>query len=407
MKKSGNVLICAKNVIAGKEMELKENWAVLVEDGVIAKMGPAGELKQQVPEDMIVTYDQETLVPGFFDCHDHISWDTNMEDYLNQLVNLDAVECAARSTNYMKKDLNSGVTTGRCICAGFLIDVTNKRLVQEGVLEGPDILAGGIGIRSTTGHGRIGKPFNGVQEVRQAVRDNLVLGTDVVKLFTTGGSLRTDTWTRLPSYYTKDEIFAAIDEAHRFGKPITTHCLGGQAMDWCIEGGMDSLEHAYFIQPYQIEAAMKADVTLTLTSNEYWFTQPGRPGEMNNKFSQYLPEVRECMRSVIKSGIKYTFGTDGVHGGIYVEACLAVEQYGASTRDALKALTINAAQVCELEDKKGSLEVGKQADMVVLEGNPLDDIRFVKNVKNTYKAGVGYRYPELDMTVPELVVLGE
>ena len=174
MKKSGNVLICAKNVIAGKEMELKENWAVLVEDGVIAKMGPAGELKQQVPEDMIVTYDQETLVPGFFDCHDHISWDTNMEDYLNQLVNLDAVECAARSTNYMKKDLNSGVTTGRCICDGFLIDVTNKRLVQEGVLEGPDILAGGIGIRSTTGHGRIGKPFNGVQEVRQAVRDNLV-----------------------------------------------------------------------------------------------------------------------------------------------------------------------------------------------------------------------------------------
>ena len=70
-------------------------------------------------------------------------------------------------------------------------------------------------------------------------------------------------------------------------------------------------------------------------------------------------------------------------------------------------MTINAAQVCELEDKKGSLEVGKQADMVVLEGNPLDDIRFVKNVKNTYKAGVGYRYPELDMTVPELVVLGE
>lgn len=405
MKTRKDMLICARNVIVGKEMELKENWALLIEDGKITKMGPAEELENQVSADMVVKYENETLVPGFFDMHDHISWDTNMEDYLNQLVNLDAVECAARSIVYMQKDLNSGVTTGRCICDGFLIDVTNKKLVNEGFLDGPDILCGGIGIRSTTGHGRIGKPFNGVQEVRQAVRDNLVLGTDVVKLFTTGGSLRTDTWTRLPSYYTKDEIWAAIDEAHRFGKPITTHCLGGQAMDYCIEGGMDSLEHAYFIQPEQIEAAMKAGTTLTLTSNEYWFTQPGRPGEMNNKFAQYLPEVRECMRNVIKSGIKYAFGTDGVHGGIYVEPCLAVTQYGASTVDAMKGLTINAAEICDVADKKGSLDVGKQADIVVLGGNPLENIQYLKDVKNTYKAGIAYRYEDIDMTIPELVHL--
>lgn len=405
MKVRKDMLICGKNVVVGKEMEVKENWAILVEDGKISKIGPTAELESQVPADMVVKYENETLVPGFFDMHDHISWDTNMEDYLNQLVNLTAVECAARSTLYMQKDLNSGVTTGRCICDGFLIDVTNKKLVKEGVLEGPDILCGGIGIRSTTGHGRIGKPFNGVQEVRQAVRDNLVLGTDVVKLFTTGGSLRTDTWTRLPSYYTKEEIWAAIDEAHRFGKPITTHCLGGPAMDYCIEGGMDNLEHAYFIQPEQIEAAIKAGTTLTLTSNEYWFTQPGRPGEMNNKFAKYLPEVRECMRNVIKSGVKYSFGTDGVHGGIYVEPCLAVEQYGATTTEAMKALTINAAEVCEVADKKGSLEVGKQADIVVLGGNPIEDINNLKNVVNTYKAGVAYRYLDIDMTIPALVEL--
>lgn len=407
MKKRKDMLLCGKYVLVGKEMEQKENWAILIEDGKISKIGPTNELEKTVPADMVVKYENETLVPGFFDMHAHISWDTNMPDYLNQLVNLSGVECAARSVIYMQKDLNSGVTTDRCICDGYYVDVTNKMLVQKGVLEGPDILCGGIGIRSTTGHGRIGKPFNGVQEVRQAVRDNLVLGTDVVKLFTTGGSLRTDTWTRLPSYYTKEEIWAAIDEAHRFGKPITTHCLGGDAMDYCIEGGMDNLEHAYFIQPEQIEECIKKGVTLTLTSNEYWFTQPGRPGEMNNKFSHYLPEVRECMRNVIKSGIKYSFGTDGVHGGIYVEPCLAVDQYGATTQQAMKALTINAAEVCELDDIKGSIDVGKQADVVVLAGNPLEDIHALKNVVNTYKAGIGYRYEDVDMWIPDLVTLDE
>lgn len=398
-------LLTGDGVLVGKEFEHKQNWSILVEDGKIKRMGPTAELEKLVDAQHHIKKSGATLVPGFFDCHDHVSWDTNMEDYLNQLVNLSAVECAARSINYMKKDLKSGVTTARCICDGFLIDVTNKRLINEGVLVGPDLKVGGIGIRSTTGHGRIGKPFNGKQEIMQAIRDNLLLGTDWVKLFTTGGSLRTDTWQRLPSYYTKEEIFCAIDEAHRFGKPITSHCLGGDAMDFCIEGKMDSLEHAYFMQPCQIEAAIKNNVALCLTSNEYWFEQPGRPGDMNHKFAGYLPEVRECMRNIVKSGIKYVLGTDGVHGGIYVEAVLCVDEYGAKTVDVMKALTINAAELCGVADKKGTLEEGKNADIVALAGNPLENIHWVKEVVSVYKAGKLQDFPEIDMAIPGIVQL--
>ena len=177
-------ILKAKNIIAGQDLELKENAAVQVEDGKITRIYDS---VSEIPQDSkteVVDLGATNAHPGMIDCHNHLALDTRLE---NHLVKMNDPECeqTIRALKTMKDDLVSGVTTARCLGDRFYIDVTCKKAQKEGRIAGPKLVVSGIGMRASHGHGYVGMPFNGPEEFRKAARDNIAHGVDFLKVFMT------------------------------------------------------------------------------------------------------------------------------------------------------------------------------------------------------------------------------
>src|SRR5512137_406215 len=156
----------------------------------------------------------------------------------------------------MKSDLHSGVTTSRCLGDKGFLDVECKKAVPQGRIEGPHLLIATRGIRAFHGHGFVGYPFGGVEQIQAAVRENLSEGADLIKIYITG-TLRGP--KGIPSYFSKEEIQTAVDEAHRVGIPVATHCIGGIGFEWALESGIDVIEHGYFLADREIDLLAKSE----------------------------------------------------------------------------------------------------------------------------------------------------
>ena len=326
----------------------------------------------------------QTLLPGLIDCHNHLSLDPRLENYLYRMEDpIPALTLRACET--MKIDLRSGVTTSRCMGDKGFLDVECKKAVEEGRIEGPRLLIATRGIRAFHGHGFVGYPFGGIDQIRTVVRENLAAGADVIKIFITG-TLRDP--KGIPSYFSKGEIQAAVDEAHRVGIPVATHCIGGVGLEWALETGIDTIEHGYFLTDKEIDLLLKSDSWLVMTPSIFFTDDRIRtlPPHLIEGHLQQRDEVGQRMKAAIKAHVKFTLGTDGMHGGIAQEIQYLMG-FGATASQALMAATRHAARVCGLEDNIGTLEPGKFADIIGVEGNPLEDIQSLKRVKTVISRG--------------------
>jgi imidazolonepropionase-like amidohydrolase len=232
----------------------------------------------------------------------------------------------------------------------------------------------------------VGYPFDGLEPIRTAVRENLAAGADLIKIYMTG-TLKGD--GRIPSFLTKSEINLAVQEARRLGVKAATHCIGGQGLDWALEIGIDSIEHGYCITDEQIDRMASSASWLVMTPSPFFAED-----RIESLHTEALKEgfrgerhlVAERMGAAIRGGVKYAVGTDGRHGGMAQEARFIVEM-GASADEVLIAATRNGAKVCGLEDRVGTLEPGKLADIIGVRGNPLEDIRTLENVETVIQGG--------------------
>ena len=177
-------IIKAENIIVGKELEVKKNAAIKVENGKITEIYDAAS---QIPAEMqaeVIDYGEKTIIPGMIDCHNHLALDTRLE---NHLVKMNDCECeqTIRAIKTMKDDLVSGVTTSRCLGDRFYIDVTCKKAQKEGRIVGPKLVVSGIGMRASHGHGYVGMPFDGPEQFRRQARENILHGVDFLKVFMT------------------------------------------------------------------------------------------------------------------------------------------------------------------------------------------------------------------------------
>jgi len=284
-----------------------------------------------------------------------------------------------RACETMKIDLRSGVTTSRCLGDKGFLDAECKKAVSEGRIEGPRILVATRGIRAFHGHGFVGYPFGGVEQIRTAVRENISAGADLIKIYITG-TLRGP--KGIPSYFSKEEIQAAVDEAHRVGIPVATHCIGGVGLEWALETGIDTIEHGYFLTDREIDLLAKSDSWLVMTPSIFFTEARIRtlPPHLIEGHSQQRDEVGQRMKAAIKAGVKFAVGTDGMHGGIAQEIQYLMD-FGATPNQALMAGTCHAAKVCGLEESIGTLEPGKFGDIIGVKGNPLENIAALKRVK--------------------------
>jgi imidazolonepropionase-like amidohydrolase len=376
-------LVRGKMLIDGLGSPPIDGGAVILEGEKILSVGREEEIKIEGVTRTIDCRDQ-TLLPGLIDCHNHLSLDPTLDNYLYRM-NDSIPELTLRAAATMAVDLQSGVTTSRCLGDKGFLDVECKKAVNSGLVPGPRLLIATRGIRAPHGHGFVGYPFSGVEQVRTVVRENLAAGADLIKIYITG-TLRSP--KGIPSYFSKEEIQTAVDEAHRVGIPVATHCIGGVGLEWALEAGIDTIEHGYFLTDKEIDLLAKSDSWLVMTPSIFFTDARIRtlPPHLIEGHLQQRDEVGQRMTAAIKAGVKFAVGTDGMHGGLAQEIEYLVD-FGATPTQALKAAMRHAAQVCGLEDSIGTLEPRKLGDIIGVKGDPLEDIGALKRVKTVISRG--------------------
>lgn len=379
----GRILIKGSFIWDGISDNLLPEGAIIIEDKKIIIIDSYSEINSSYYE-KILDFSGLTLLPGMIDSHTHHSLDATLENYLDRMT--DSIpELTSRARAMMKKDLKAGVTTCRTLGDKEYLDIACREAVKGGFAVGPRSVVAGKGIRAAKGHGFVGYPFTGSEEIINAIKDNLINGVDFIKIYISG-TLKGD--GNLPSYLTREEIESAINASHEAGVRIASHCVGGIGLDWALDMGLDILEHAYHISDNQIDELAKSNTRLVLTLS------PILNDEIVNHYPKHLIQgyfderdvITSRIRAMISANIPFALGTDGMHGELSREAQYVVD-LGATNYKALQALTINGAKTCGIENETGSLVTGKYADIIAIEGNPLENIKALEKVKVVMKQG--------------------
>jgi len=379
------VLYCAERVFAGSDLSVVEHGAVLVENKHIVAVDRQAAFEGLDAE----TVRCDSLLPGFVDCHDHLALNAEIVNW-PALVPDPESEHVFRAIETMKADVHAGVTTARTLGDKYCMDIACRRAQAEGRLEGPRLLVATRGIKASHAHGFVGYGIDGVEPRRNAVRENIKAGADFIKLFVT------DTvWSAsLPFYPSREELAVVIDEAHRVGKTVAAHCVGGPGLDICLDLGLDVVEHGYFMSPQQINRMIDEDrwldITPTPIMSDYYGSKCS--DAMAEAFRRSREPLKESMKTAIAQGVKFALGSDGLHGMFSNDIAYLVE-FGATPIQALRAATIQGARLCGLDAETGSLEQGKRADIVGLGNDPLRDITATADVRLVVQGGRAVKKP--------------
>ncbi len=385
---SKTIALCASHVLTGSQLTDLGNGCVLVTDGRIEKIMTQDDLKTMGSLDNIEVIDlgHRTLLPGMIECHNHIGMDARLAHHLEMMEHCEC-ELTVTALNALKDDLISGVTTARSMGDRFYIDVHLRGEIQNGRVAGPNILAAGIGMRSMHGHGFVGLPHCGVENLRRTCRSNIARGVNMLKLFVTPG-MPPISGDFVPHYLTREEIATVVREAASVNIPTAAHCIGGQGLADCLSEGVDVIEHAYSVTESDIELLLKHDSWVDLTSGI--ILDPSREEFLSERGAAHTRACREAtfrrLEKLVKSGVKFTLGTDAYHGMLYREVEYAVE-LGASNLTAVQGVTTNAARMCRIDKATGSIAQGLAADLIAVESNPLDNVSALSQVAFVMKGG--------------------
>lgn len=359
---------------------------IIVDDGKIREVG-RGEL--QGSGESLKKHDlaSKTILPGLIDCHVHLRNDGVADPRAQSVADTDAV-AVLRSARNARRTLDAGVTTIRDCGSRGGIDFSLRVAARQGLCETPRLVLSGVMICMTGGHGwTLGVEADGRDGLRRAARTQLKAGADNVKLVASGGILTPGTEIGAPQF-TIEEMAAAVEEAHAAGKTSCAHAHGTTAIKNAIRAGVDSIEHGYLIDDEGIELMIERGTYLVATSSavrnvvKHGVAAGIRP-EVVRKAEQAIEWHVDGFKRAYKRGVKMAMGTDtGVpftdHGNNLDELVHLVEM-GVPPMEAIEISTLRSARLLRMDDRIGSLEAGKQADFVVVDGDPLADISILQD----------------------------
>jgi imidazolonepropionase-like amidohydrolase len=331
------------------------------------------------------------VMPGLIDAHTHLSVLPGRGDQLGQLRQPPGQQ-ALRVPDNMRRDLEAGTTTARIMAEEDWLDVHARAAVDAGDLDGPNLVIATRGITATNGHGRAKSAFDGVDEVRRGARENLDRGADFLKLFATGGVSSGSGLNS--SVFSLDEMRAAVEEAERAGTYVAAHAHGGRGLQDAVAAGIRTIEHAATASDDDVEAMLAAGCWVVGTFSILFHPDGIERGDAHNpqvlKALEIAREqVSERMETILASGLPFALGTDSMHGLMAFEVQTAI-RFGVAPKDALLAATARGAGVLRIASRTGTLEPGKQADLIALDGNPLDDPTALERVVFVMKGGRTY-----------------
>lgn len=336
-----------------------------------------------------------TLLPGFVDFHTHAGIDTRRGGLTAQAHEPPAVS-AGNALGRLQDDLRGGVTTARlCGDLGGL-DLRLRAEIDAGRIVGPRLVVAGRAIKSPRGGGGaiVSVTTDDAREIGRTVEANLADGVDFIKLFVSDG---VGDPAREPTacYYGEAQVAAAVRPAHAAGRRVAAHLLGGSGVADAIGGGLDVIEHGWFLTDADLDLAARHETLITLTLGVlcgpygHAFGDPssraGTPAE-SERLTRLGAAAQETARKVIARGLRYVVGTDAVHGHLTDEVAWLVA-LGETPVRAIQAATARPAAELGMADRLGTLEAGRLADVVAVEGDPLADISALRRVRLVVKGG--------------------
>lgn len=339
------------------------------------------------------------LIPGLIDCHVHI---TSAGDP-NEMTNARGEPLALRAwkaAEYARRTLQAGITAVRDLGAAEHLNIQLAGAVESGLVEGPRILAAGLGVTMTGGHGHgfIAREADGPDEVRKGVREQLRAGAKAIKLFASGGVMTPGVDPRSPSF-TEDEMRAGVEEAHKAFRVVAAHAQATEGIKNAIRAGVDSIEHGVWLDDEAIGLMCERGTYLvpTLTAPHHIYhggLAAGIPPFMVEKARQVLEDHIASYRAALKAGVRVAMGTDqGTplnRPGDNAQEIVRMAEHGLSPAAALLAATAWAADLLRLQGECGRIQEGLAADLLVLRADPIEDVASLnrpENIDAVVKAG--------------------
>jgi imidazolonepropionase-like amidohydrolase len=394
------------HLIVGNGEEI-DAATVLIDDDRIAQVSAT---ESTGGADVVIDLEGRALLPGFVDLHTHMVGGDNaighgdeattfrMSEPLVKAV-IDSVE-AARVT------LHAGITTVREIGGRDYIDVFMKLAQEQGQIEAPRMLTTGPGMAMTGGHGAFWDPegaADGLDAVVRRVRELVAHQVDVIKVVSSDGPETLGKWWTVQT--TAEELAAAFGEARRLGRRTATHAMGGEAITNAVRAGVDTIEHGWYLSEESCRLMLEQGTYLIPTlGNVVDIIQkgPGLQMPWAAMMAEDEPAIFDRHRMAIEMGVKVAMGSDcggneaRVHG-FNVDELEAYVRCGMTPQQAIQSATLEAARAVWLEAEIGSVESGKAADLVIIDGDPTADITLaVSGVVGVIQGGV-VRRDDLDV----------
>ncbi len=404
-------LIHAGRVIDGVSDQVMIERTVVVDQGRITNIETG--YRKPTAGDTVIDLRKSTLMPGLMDMHVHLTSEYTRSSELDRFKK-DGPDVALDGVLYAERTLQAGFTTVRDLGDSFRASNALRNAINAGKVAGPRIFAAGKAIASTGGHadptngwadflgggnvGPVDGVINGAEQGAQAVRQRYKEGSDLIKITATGGVLSIAK-NGLNPQFTEDEIRTIVATARDYGFKVAAHAHGAEGMKRAVRAGVDSIEHGTFMDDETI-ALMKERGTYyvpTITAGRWVFDRSKEdgffPALVRPKAASIGPQIQGTFAKAYKAGVKIVFGTDtgvSAHGDNAREFVLMVEA-GMPPLEAIKSATSVAAKFLEIDDRLGSVQIGKIADLVAVPGDPLVDISAMRHVNFVMKDGTVHR----------------
>jgi imidazolonepropionase-like amidohydrolase len=401
------IIYCGK-LIDTKSLQTRSEMTIIVQGSTISDV-QKGYIAP-LASDLIIDLKNRTVMPGLIDCHVHLEFETSSDQVKEFRENI--ADIAFESAAFAKITLMAGFTTVRDV-GGVGVNISLRNAIRNGIVTGPRMYTSGKTISSTGGHGDptvgyrndlMGDPgpidgvANGKEECIKAVRERYKEGADLIKIMASGGVLSLEKDGSGPQY-SEEEIRAIVETAKDYGMQVAAHAHGAEAMKRAIRGGVSSIEHGSYMDDEDISLFIKYGVWYvpTIIAGKSVSDSARKPGYFNPIIAQKALTIGPIMMGTFskayKAGVKIAFGTDAgvyMHGKNWMEMEYMTEA-GMPALEVLRSATMSAAELIGISDKTGTIEKGKWADIVAVDGDPVKDIQVMGKMKFVMKGGVVYR----------------
>ena len=383
-----------------KSGQMLRDQAIVIENDKIVSVGAAKDAN--ITGATVVDLSQATVLPGMIDAHTHLTMDPGHFGYDGLAISTPR-EALIGAKN-ARITLLAGFTTVRNVGAGGYSDIALRDAVNAGDIPGPRILASGPALGITGGHcdndllpyefhSTAEGVADGVEAVQHKVREVIKYGADVIKICATGGVLSKGDDPNA-SQFTLEEMKAIVADAHRLGRKVAAHAHGAQGVQLASEAGVDSIEHGHLMDDASIATLKKNGTYIVPTLylmdwNRENADKAHLPDFLKAKMAMVSAQGAKNLKRAFEAGVKVAMGTDAAvypHGLNAHELAVYV-RLGMTPIQAIRTTTLNAADLLGWSDKVGSIEPGKWADIVAVDGDPLSDVAALQQVKFVMKGG--------------------